>query len=372
VSRCRQLAHMAALALILAAASAPAAVACNYPTLGGLVVSSVHPGDTVSFTIVNLSPGAQWRVELDGQTVASGVASDNTVWGTYRVPDLGDSARPVNVASIATHDDIPDGEYQSPPQALQYSTPSAAPAPPAASSTAPPSAQPAPGQPTAHAQPAPGKPAAGAKPTTKPSSDAPTPAREPSAQRAGHRGHRDTATRPRRTQRPAQAVVPAVTVAPRAAPAAAPAHVAATPRARHKRTSAATGSGGALVGSAARLRRLASDVWPTPEPPSADAIGFPAASDRMPAIPIAAGLLAAALLALATLVAFLRRRRDGTVSRRHAPDDTPSSPARRTLPLTDEESRMLAIEAELQEIVAEACADDEHVRDASRTVARSP
>jgi len=352
VSRCR-LAHMAALALVLAAVGAPGAAACNDPKIAA-DTTSVHPGDTVSFSIDNLEPGATWTVELEGQTLASGDASASE-HRTFTVPDLGDSAGAMNVKAIITHADIADGSVPI-YWPVQYSKPSATPAPPAASSTATPSTQPAAGIPAKQST---AKPATGAKPATKPT--APKPRHNPSAQRTRHRENRDTVARPRPAQKAVHAVAPAVTARPQAVPAPAAAHVVAPPRARHKHRPAATGSRAAPVGAATRLRRLAADLPRAPVPLAAGKTAAAAASERSPAIPIVVGLAAAALLAL-VLAVLLRRRRDGTGLPQPVPDDAPRSPERLSMPLTDEERRMLAIEAELQEIVAEG----------SRTVARSP
>jgi hypothetical protein len=83
---------------------APAAVACNDPSLGA-VTPSAREGDSVSFSAVHLDPGASYIVLIEGRDMAQGVAGDSgTISGTFTMPDLG-RAGTYSVELHVAHDD---------------------------------------------------------------------------------------------------------------------------------------------------------------------------------------------------------------------------------------------------------------------------
>ena len=83
---------------------APTALACNAPSLGA-VTPSARAGDSVSFSAVHLDPEASYSVLIEGRDVAQGVAGDSgTISGTFTMPDLG-RAGTYSVELQVAHDD---------------------------------------------------------------------------------------------------------------------------------------------------------------------------------------------------------------------------------------------------------------------------
>lgn len=78
--------RLAFLVLVFTVSWTPNAFACNEPSLGS-VTARAEAGDPVSFSVVNLDPGASYSLLLAGRTVAS--AGGATVSGTFVMPDLG-------------------------------------------------------------------------------------------------------------------------------------------------------------------------------------------------------------------------------------------------------------------------------------------
>jgi hypothetical protein len=84
---------------------------------------SAGPGDTVSFSISSIEPGATYSIVLEGHEVASGVndTSYNGVSGTFTMPDLGSQPQTAFGAGHTVHAD--DGDTQDPNASLQYDPP---------------------------------------------------------------------------------------------------------------------------------------------------------------------------------------------------------------------------------------------------------
>lgn len=82
--------------------------------------SHAGPGDPVSFSISGIEPGATYRIELNGQTVASGTNETNLngVSGTFTMPDFGDE--PVTVTGFAHAFHAADNDTQDPSRSLDY------------------------------------------------------------------------------------------------------------------------------------------------------------------------------------------------------------------------------------------------------------
>jgi hypothetical protein len=94
---------------------------------------SAGPGDTVSFSISGIEPGATYTLNLGGQEVASGTNNTpyNGVSGTFTMPNLG--TQPVTVTGFGHTFHAADSDAQDPASSMAY-------APPAPSSTSTPAA----------------------------------------------------------------------------------------------------------------------------------------------------------------------------------------------------------------------------------------
>ena len=78
------------LVVVFLGAAASNALACSDPSIGG-VTPSAGPNDPVSFSAVNLDPGASYSVSVGGRDVASGTAAGGPITGGFAMPDLGAS-----------------------------------------------------------------------------------------------------------------------------------------------------------------------------------------------------------------------------------------------------------------------------------------
>lgn len=76
------------LALVVIGVGTPTALACNEPSLGS-VTPTARAGSPVSFSAVNLDPGASYTLLLGGQAVAAGIAEGEAASGSFSMPDLG-------------------------------------------------------------------------------------------------------------------------------------------------------------------------------------------------------------------------------------------------------------------------------------------
>ncbi|HSD23842.1 MAG TPA: hypothetical protein VLB79_05875 [Solirubrobacterales bacterium] len=106
-----------ALLSFAASASACATASLTFsPSSGG-------PGDTVSFSISGIEPGATYSIELDGRTVASGTnqTNFNGVSGTFTMPDFGGEA--VTVTGFGKTFHAADNDSQDPSRSLEYVPP---------------------------------------------------------------------------------------------------------------------------------------------------------------------------------------------------------------------------------------------------------
>jgi hypothetical protein len=112
----------------LTAVFTASASACNDPILQAIEPSSGGPGDVVSFTIINTSPGATYAVSIEGGMRASGRADGSHVTGTFTMPDLGRSATTVSIEAVVTHEDIAEGSIPT-SRAFNYRPPAASSAP---------------------------------------------------------------------------------------------------------------------------------------------------------------------------------------------------------------------------------------------------
>ena len=79
---------VAALTLVLSLVVASVALACEDPTIS-LNKTVVEPGDQVGYSISPIQDGADWRVEINGEVVDSGTKSgnDGEVTGQFIAPD---------------------------------------------------------------------------------------------------------------------------------------------------------------------------------------------------------------------------------------------------------------------------------------------
>lgn len=117
-----------ALFAVVSSASACATASLTFsPTSAG-------PGDTVSFSLSGIEPGATYRIELNGRTVASGTnqTNFNGVSGTFTMPDFG--GEPATVTGFGHTFHAADSDSQDPSNSLGYVPPKpvkpAEPAPP--------------------------------------------------------------------------------------------------------------------------------------------------------------------------------------------------------------------------------------------------
>jgi hypothetical protein len=108
---------------------------------------SAGPGDTVSFSISGIEPGATYTLNLAGHQVASGTnnAPYNGVSGTFTMPNLG--TQPVTVTGFGHTFHAADSDAQDPVSSMAYE-------PPAPSSTSSPAAS-APSKPEPEPEPEP-------------------------------------------------------------------------------------------------------------------------------------------------------------------------------------------------------------------------
>ena len=311
VRRARLIGVAAALFFISGVGSAHACINVHI----GAYPSAAHAGDLVHYSVSSLEAGAGYTVSVNGSVVAEGKATGDAVGGTFTMPNLGAQGTAVTVGVTFDHSEI-DGARGADTTKVTYEPVAASPPapPPASAQPPPPAPAPAAAQPRT-AKPVPGKAAPTARTQPQPVQHISRPAaaqaartganatRVPaaaSADRPAVRPHLRMAVTPVALREPTRRVAPStVTHRPRAA--APRPHV--LPQTRSVRAAPVRASASAV---SATGRRFA--VW----------------------------WLAAILLLVGSGTAAA-----GVILRRRRP--TPS-------PLEDE----LAVEAELQEMIAEA------------------
>jgi hypothetical protein len=304
------------------------AQACNDPTV--MVLPHVAgPGDTMHYTITNLTPGAKYELSIHGElgvetrVVPKTEATSHSASGTFTMPDLGDRSVGVSIGGPIQHWDIesPTGgdtldRYDSVTYRVQ-----------APSSGGTPEPQPARGMPPASI---PGDDAPGARdPASQPLGKAPAP-RVPRSLRATRPdGPRPQTAAPVESPMPVAAPTPTtadpdVVSAPRQNLRAAPVGPG-----RPQATPAPSAHG--TVPERAPLRQLTEPAF----------AARPAAPERDgPALPLMlVAALSAAVGCAVWLVLLLRR--GGEAAAPCATDPAPQVPPD------------ASVEAELQEIVAE-------------------
>ena len=314
---------------VLCSALATAAQACNGPNVG-IGPDTAGPGDQVSFTISNLNPGAHWSLQVDGGEIRSGDVAPNEYMarGTFTVPDSGHN---VSVSAVITHDDIATADHsdRTDSKTLFYRAPS---------SSAPSAQQP---------------PAQESAPSPQSSVQQPT-----SAPTATHGGAGSTGPAaggahpgPRARANPSQP-----------SPSASPSSTVTRTRAAAAGNAAASAVGGFQAtqgaGQAARARGQVVIAVPAANPRSADRIA-PVPVARLaapsgPPMPVVLGLAGLALAGLAGAGLAAWRRPAGP-----PPDIATTAPlVVPPAPRPTEDLHALAVEAELQEMVAEHAAGE--------------
>src|SRR5262245_6611309 len=100
---------VAAVAL-LALVGAPSANACNCPSLmvvGPALKAQAGSGDQVTYTLTNLTDGAEYSINVEGhEVVPTTIAHGTYAKATFSMPDLGTSDRPVTVQAVVNHADL--------------------------------------------------------------------------------------------------------------------------------------------------------------------------------------------------------------------------------------------------------------------------
>lgn len=341
-------------AMLLAAL--PAA-ACNFPKIYAGPSGAVHPGDTVSYQITDLSSGAEYAVYVERTQVTPTLTTtaDGTVEGTFEMPDMGDFTHDVSVEAEISHGDIENpGQAERPnaTPALHYTVASAPAAGSPQQDASAPTGEPAPGSQKeaapqgATTSPAPpAGPAAGGGPRTTPNVP-----RGQSPQTGLRQRARGEPVSDRRASAPplwvrqrrpvlevrAAAAAPVGVIGRRPRPSLVAAWQRLTPS--HERR--------AVAAVRAPLERLAR----APGSASGRAV---AADVSEPSQRTALGIIVGFLVAGMSLALVLRRGRFGTGDGPPGPDPPP--------PAYDagvEPERDLAIEAELQEMIAEGRAHE--------------
>jgi len=358
--RPRLLGVLCAASAALTGLGAPAAKACNEPRLdqgSSLSPGSLGPNETGTVTVANTEQGAQYTLVGDGRVLASGVDETREPGFTaqFTMPDLGPEPRAVAVRLDVTHE---GGSWPS-EATLQYVPP------------APPQPAPAePNQPAAGQSPAPASPGAASPPVES----SPEPKVPP--QRGRHAdgpAARDRPAKPRRALPVTQPVTnPPPTAAARPQPVATAAPSSVVPAASRSDAPRPVRTARHAV-APAPLVRTHRRMIDSPQPVLAPTVrstarDHAARARRDIGLPLAlVGGIGA--LALALLVLLRRRRRGGEAVPAPAAPAAPVSPT----PAASQAAApaalagSLALEAELQELVAEQRArailghGDEHV-----------
>lgn len=318
----------------IAAISADSAVACNEPLLdkgGSVSPSQAGPHDPVTVYIPNTLDGAQYTVSVRGIGVVSGTDPDRDpgVAVTFVMPDLGgENISQVEVHAAVTHEDADDGRPWESSRFIAYIAPQPAPPPPPEQ---PANEAPAP-SPGASAE-TPAQPVRGDRPPAPAVSRGPAVRRVDESSRARTPGVNRTPTRPRpavRVHAPAAAAMEPAAAAPVVAPEARvrPPRAAARAEAVAKPPSVRTAEATTRSPWAQLTVPSMLDRPPAPDTP------------RSPLLLLATA--AAAVVAIGLLL--LRRPREADADR--AASERPPAPRAPTL-------RDLAVEAELQELIAE-------------------
>ena len=354
------------IAVFVLAIAASGAWACNAPSIGGSPTGGggpngpVHPGDSVSYTITDLSAGAEYSVFVGSQAVTPTLTAggDGAVSDTFTMPDLGDSSHDVSLEVLVHHGDIENPEQslrRTAPSPLRYTVdepapaesqqqaPAETPAPasaPAAATAEGPSGQDSTGAPTL-----PRGPAGGGAVPAAPAAKAPQHVlRSPAATQPAARGVVHGQGRSAAVQ--GGTPIPQSMASPRAIPTAVSRALNAV---GHRQT----------VHDARTTRKV--EVGPplrTSSAPAARArVSFPRPERAMLVVILLFAVVGA-------IVAFtLRLRRSGGAA--GAPTASPEPP--RHDGATAAYAHDLAVEAELQEIIAEGRA-----RDSTTAVAHFP
>lgn len=122
--RLRVFLAVAVAALVSLIVLPAASQACNYPTLHPS--SSAGPGDTVSYTVGNLDPGATYDIVVAGRAVVSGGSSPS---GSFTMPDLGSEPQSVPAQLTVYHDDLAETYTEPVPPRIAYQPPPSSPPP---------------------------------------------------------------------------------------------------------------------------------------------------------------------------------------------------------------------------------------------------
>jgi hypothetical protein len=317
---------IAAAALLLVPG---AAQACNDPTVS-VRPNVAGPGDTMRYTITNLTAGAKYELSVEGVLVVpTREATSTSASGTFTMPDLGDRSGGISIGGPIEHWDIENSPTRKFDTDGTYRAPASTP-------TGPPESQPAPGTPPADVPG--GREPGAANPAGKLIDDAPA--------------HR--APQPLRATRPdgpgPQTAAPVEAEVPLAAPAPVTAEPDAVSSPRNELRAAPVAPGRPRATPAGPVHATV----PQPAPPrprtetvSAPEPGAPEHDGPAPPLMLVAALTAAGGCAL-WLMLLLRRGGEAAAPRATAPDPRIPPDA--------------SVEAELQEIVAE-----ERARQLSRT-----
>ena len=328
-----------AIALLLLLAASPAS-ACNCPALAALGPGAkgvAGPGDQVHYTLSYLSDGAEYSIQVDKREVVSTQVYHGTsqVSGTFVMPDLGGSDRGVTVNAVINHPDlVVDNCNGKPYTSITYTLPKA-----------PSSGTPGVGAPQADRQAAPER--------SRPAKSSPR-LREPAASRPKHAAPERDPIAPRAS--PGAPVTPAP-VEP-AGKTGQPGHHAIAASVAHSPAPAAQQAPSSrLVSTEHRTSPAPKGLLRADAQPSHTAKPIVRLEQTPPRDPpwevIALGLLVFAAISGGGW-GFARARRRG-------PPPEPDADLRRLL---SREGDLDAVEAELQEVIAE-----ERARDMSREAA---
>ena len=351
----------------LTALGAPAANACNEPRLdqgSGLSPGSLGPGDTGTLTVADTDQGAQYTLTLgDGQPLASGVDQTREPGFTaqFTMPDLGPEPRTVAVRLEVTHE---GGRWPS-EATLRYVPP--APVQPAPAEPSQPAGGPAPPPAAIGEVSSPGEPSPPQKPPARRKRHADEPA---GGERRVEPRRAVPITHPPRERRHSHAVSPQPVETSRAATSPVVPAVDYAERNRSARTVRHAVAREPLIRTHRRMiDARPSAIAPTVRRPVPDRGAKPRRDTGLP-LALLGGVGA---LALALLVLFRRRRQGRDAIPTPAAPAVPPSHSAAQAAASNSLTDGLALEAELQELVAEQRAramlshSDEHVQCAAET-----
>jgi len=105
-TRYRTVVIAVALAFVGSLIAATVAAACQYPDMTIGLRGPYHPGDSIPFSVSNTDAGATATLHVDGHDISqTDPGGEPGFQGRFELPDLGDSPKTIEIYATIDHDD---------------------------------------------------------------------------------------------------------------------------------------------------------------------------------------------------------------------------------------------------------------------------